>query len=259
MKKTFAFLLSFCTILSYVLTVSAATVSLTPLVISASGQSSDNGLDVANVDEFGFVADRARVPEDAEILVTLAASNTKTIGLMNVYKRELRGDTKIWIKQLSTPAAYGENGIYKTREGDKKTPVGTFKMNTPFGINAPLEGFPENYIQVNSGHYWDGDSLSTQYNRLVNTSSYNDFNKSSSEHIIDYTGYYNYCIDIGYNPDCTPYAGSAIYLHCFVNGDFDTAGCVAVPEEQMVNIMQLYEEGKSWMVIYDVANPSLVY
>lgn len=249
MKKILAFIFGATVVLS---------TALSALAQSVSGQSPENVMD-ACVDVFGFVVDQAKVPDDCEVLITLSASNAGSIGVVNVYTRESLGEQKLWLRQLSTAAVYGQNGIYKTVEGDKKTPVGTFKMNTPFGINAPLEGFPKNYLQVDAGYYWNGDSDSTLYNKLVNISQYTDFNRSKSEHLIDYAGYYNYAIDIGYNPDGVPYAGSAIYLHCFVDGDFDTAGCVAIPEGDMIKIMRLYQEGKTWMVIYDVGDPSGVY
>lgn len=263
MKKVFAFLLSICMSFSMIFNVSAAIVSSNPMSEAAGASTFDTGSIVmdALVDQFGFVVDRAQVPEDATVLITLSASNSSTVGVINVYTRQTRGDTdtKLWVKELESAAAYGENGIYKTLEGDKKTPVGTFKMNTPFGINARGEGFPENYLQVDAGHYWDGDPKSALYNQLVHTSSYNNFDRSKSEHLIDYTVRYNYAINIGYNPECTAYLGSAIFLHCYMPGDPDTSGCVAVPESEMIKIMQLYEEGKTWMVIYDVENPQGVY
>lgn len=256
MKKTLCVLFGICSAL--VLTLNAfASVDITDEPPALTDQTS-SVMD-ANVDEYGFVLDLAAVPEDTQVLVTLAGSNSESIGTLNVYRRETRDEKSYWVKELATFAAYGENGLYKTREGDKKTPVGTFKMNTPFGIKAALDDFPENYIQVDSGHYWDGDSDSAQYNKLVNTEEYNDFDRSKSEHIINYAGYYNYAVDIGYNSNCIPYAGSAIYLHCYVQGDNDTAGCVAIPETDMIRILQLYEEGETWMVIYDKQNPSGVY
>lgn len=274
MKKAFSILLSLCLMLIATFISSAASVSTHPVLyddslsmvgtaptsnLGSSGEAGSGGMTVL-FDEFGFEVNKAKVPEDALVLITLSASNSGTVGVLNAYTKETyEGEEAYWVRKLNTAAVYGERGIYKTREGDRKTPVGTFKMNTPFGISAPLSGFPSNYIQVDEGHYWDGDSKSSHYNKLVNTAQYNDFDKSQSEHIIDYTGYYNYAIDTGYNPDCTPYLGSAIYLHCFATGDFDTLGCIAIPEGEMIRIMRLYQEGKTWIVIYDVENPSGVY
>ena len=151
----------------------------------------------------------------------------------------------------------GRKGLGKTVEGDEKTPVGIFKMNTPFGISDPEEGFPENYIKVSSDLYWNGDSASTLYNRLVSTNSYNDFNKSKSEHLIDYGGYYDYCIDMGYNPEGTPHLGSALFLHCSMGQN--TGGCIAIPKDVMTVIMQNYREGKTYIAVGDASHMSDLY
>lgn len=142
----------------------------------------------------------------------------------------------------------GRKGMGKVKEGDEKTPAGLYRMNTPFGTSAAQAGFPENYLQVDSRYYWNGDSESDRYNKLVNTDEYNAFNKSKSEHLSTYGGIaYNYCIDTGYNFDGTPYKGSALFLHC--SAGKNTAGCIAIPEASMVEIMKAYREGKTYILL----------
>lgn len=163
-----------------------------------------------------------------------------------------------WQLILSTPEGkLGRKGLGKQVEGDEKTPIGIFKMNTPFGISDALEGFPDNYLKVDSNYYWNGDSDSPLYNKLCNVTSYNDFNKAKSEHLINYGGYYNYCIDSGYNPEGTPHLGSAIFLHCSMGEN--TGGCIAVPESCMIDIMKNYIEGKTYIAIGDVSDMSGLY
>ena len=58
---------------------------------------------------------------------------------------------------------------------------------------------------------------------------------------MDYPIRYAYFIDLGYNKGCAPYAGNAIFLHCWKeeNGvPIATGGCVAVSEESMIAILQ---------------------
>ena len=69
------------------------------------------------------------------------------------------------------------------------------------GTNLP-------YIKVNQSHYWDSDSKSKNYNTLVNNETYSDFNVSESEHIIDINPGYEYCLNIDYNEEQTPYKGA---------------------------------------------------
>ena len=208
------------------------------------------------IEASGLEIDKINIPADSQALITLAGSSTLDTGELNVYTK---GDDGAWkTVYAGVRAKYGMNGLYKEKEGDSKTPVGVFKMNTPFGIADSVEGFPDNYIKVDSDMYWNGDSASDRYNKLVNAKEYTAFDRSASEHLINYSGYYDYCIDTGYNYEGTPYRGSAIFLHCVVN-DEHTHGCIAIPKEYMTEIMKLYSEGNTYIAIYDTADPTAMY
>lgn len=208
------------------------------------------------IEPSGLEIDKINMPADSQVLITLAGSRTSDTGELNVYTK---GDDGAWkTVYAGIRAKYGMNGLYKEKEGDSKTPVGVFKMNTPFGIADSVEGFPDNYIKVDPDMYWNGDSASDRYNKLVNVKEYTAFDRSASEHLINYSGYYDYCIDTGYNYEGTPYRGSAIFLHCVVN-DEHTHGCIAIPKEYMTEIMKLYSEGNTYIAIYDTADPAAMY
>ena len=141
-----------------------------------------------------------------------------------------------WYQLLRDNGRIGYGGLGKQKEGDKKTPAGCFSLDEIFGI-APNPGAILPYLQVNKGHYWVGDNNSPYYNSLVNVNEIGYvFNTNVSEHIISYGNVYNYCIAIGYNKEKIPYKGSAIFLHC--SGAGATAGCVSVPEDTMIRIIQ---------------------
>ena len=208
------------------------------------------------IEASGLEIDKINIPADSQVLITLAGSRSSDTGELNVYTK---GDDGAWkTVYAGIRAKYGMNGLYKEKEGDSKTPVGVFKMNTPFGIADSVEGFPDNYIKVDPDMYWNGDSASDRYNKLVNAKEYTAFDRSASEHLINYSGYYDYCIDTGYNYEGTPYRGSAIFLHCVVN-DEHTHGCIAIPKEYMTEIMKLYSEGNTYIAIYDTADPAAMY
>ena len=208
------------------------------------------------IEASGLEIDKINIPADSQVLITLAGSRSSDTGELNVYTK---GDDGAWkTVYAGIRAKYGMNGLYKEKEGDSKTPVGVFKMNTPFGIADSVEGFPDNYIKVDPDMYWNGDSASDRYNKLVNVKEYTAFDRSASEHLINYSGYYDYCIDTGYNYEGTPYRGSAIFLHCVIN-DEHTHGCIAIPKEYMTEIMKLYSEGNTYIAIYDTADPTAMY
>ena len=77
-----------------------------------------------------------------------------------------------------------------------------------------------------------------RYNELVSLEELPRLNKTVSEHIVDCTYEYQYCLNISYNDAGTPGAGSAIFLHCLGSRKPYTGGCVAIPMDQMLFVMQ---------------------
>lgn len=146
-----------------------------------------------------------------------------------------------WVQLFETPAYVGKNGIDKTKEGDKRTPTGTFNLTTPFGIKAD-PGAQMPYTKVTKYHYWCGSSDSEYYNKLVTSTETGRKWTKSDEHLIDYKGYYNYALFIDYNAAGEAGKGSCIFLHCKGSKSY-TAGCVAVSEASMKKIVKWAKSG----------------
>ena len=147
----------------------------------------------------------------------------------------------VWTELASCDAYVGKKGIGKTKEGDKKTPTGTYNLTAPFGIKDD-PGAQMAYLKVTKYHYWCGDSSSKYYNQLVDEREVSRKHKSSDEYLIKYKGAYNYCMFIDYNAEGTPNKGSCIFLHCTGKNKY-TAGCVAIPEKMMKQIICWAREG----------------
>ena len=87
--------------------------------------------------------------------------------------------------------------------------------------------------------YWCATgSNGLKYNTLIYKSDDPTADYSEDEHLIDYPVVYNYLLYLGYNAPGAPYAGNAIFLHCWRGPDSPTGGCVGVAEESMVKILQ---------------------
>ena len=184
-------------------------------------------------------------PQDSPEWVTKldAAKNAKqlfvvagyegTTAWISMHEKDENGS---WKMLISTPGFIRKDGLGKTKEGDGKTPVGTFRFNAAFGI-ADDPGCAIEYTKVNDDTYWSGDN-NIKYNQMVSIKDYPNLNTDDSEHIVDYQYEYQYCMNISYNEEGTPGKGSAIFLHCLGDRKPRTGGCVAVPEEQMYYIMQ---------------------
>ena len=152
-----------------------------------------------------------------------------------------RDEGGTWREIVSCHAYIGRKGWGKTREGDMKTPSGVYTFTEAFGI-LPDPGCPMGYTQADDSHYWVGDSSSGRYNTMVSAREYDAFDRKESEHIIDYELAYKYCLNISWNAERTPGKGSAIFLHCQTKNKY-TAGCVAIPEEDMREVMRHVKPG----------------
>ena len=147
----------------------------------------------------------------------------------------------VWRQLMETSAYVGKNGIDKAKEGDKRTPTGTYNLNTPFGIKDD-PGANMTYTKVTKYHYWCGSSSSEYYNQLVDSRVTGRGYTSSDEHLIDYGSAYHYCMFIDYNAAGVAGKGSCIFLHCKGKNRY-TAGCVAVDESSMKKIIQWARPG----------------
>ena len=95
------------------------------------------------------------------------------------------------------------------------------------------------YHQVGEDDYWSGDGRDGyHYNEMVSIKDLPDLNTEDSEHLIDYTSEYQYCLNISYNKEGTPGLRSAIFLHCLGLQRPFTGGCVAIPQDKMITVLQ---------------------
>ena len=172
--------------------------------------------------------------KDAKQLFVVAAVGDTTAWI-SMHEKDADGN---WRVLMTTPGFIGKEGMDKTKEGDAKTPNGTFHFTAAFGI-AKDPGCAIPYKQVDNNIYWSGDARpGMNYNQMVDIREFPGLNTEDSEHIIDYDPHYTYAMNISYNEDGTPGLGSAIFLHCFGPYKPYTGGCVAIPVENMRFVMQ---------------------
>ena len=146
---------------------------------------------------------------------------------------------------FSCPAVVGKNGPGKQSEGDTKTPLGTWTIGEAYGLkDDPGSLLP--YTKITDDMYWCATgSYHTNYNKLMYGSDDPSADHTHDEHLADYPIRYAYLLDMGYNQACAPYAGNAIFLHCWLDENKPTGGCVAVSEESMITILRTVTPGTS--------------
>ena len=146
---------------------------------------------------------------------------------------------------FSCAALIGKNGPGKQSEGDTKTPLGTWEIGNAYGIkDDPGSRVP--FTKITDDMYWCATgSNGKKYNQLLSSKEYPDNDFSEDEHLMDYPIRYSYLLDMGYNKACAPYAGNAIFLHCWKDENTATGGCVAISEENMIKVLTTVTPGTS--------------
>lgn len=147
-----------------------------------------------------------------------------------------------WTKLVDTKGCVGRAGVTSDkREGDRKTPKGVFPLTFAFGVKEPETKLEFRLITDES--YWVDDADSGYYNTWQE--GYKGW--KSAEKLSEYSDYYRYAVAIGYNTECTPGLGSAIFLHC--KRKAYTTGCVAIPESALLEMLKLLDPDKSPVII----------
>ncbi len=171
--------------------------------------------------------------KDSIIIVSTNSINT-TYANLSFYKKR-NGKFNL---EFSTLGYIGKNGLSKSKEGDGRTPIGTYHFSNAFGTKPAPKGTIISYIKVNSTHWVVSDSESKYYNSFVSTKNVKkDWEDSYGEQLYHYSEPYSYALFIDYNKEAVKNKGSAIFLHCYSNRKY-TAGCVAIPKEKMEYIMK---------------------
>jgi L,D-peptidoglycan transpeptidase YkuD (ErfK/YbiS/YcfS/YnhG family) len=132
----------------------------------------------------------------------------------------------------------GRNGVSAAkREGDLRTPVGTFPLRGGFGARAN-PGLAMGWFRVDSRDVWVDDSGSSLYNTHQRTPV--DGRWDSAEDLLTSPAY-DYAQVVGYNESRTPGRGSAIFFH--VDLGHGTAGCISLPVGPLLAVMQWERPG----------------
>ena len=154
----------------------------------------------------------------------------------------LNKDTLI-IDEFKFKCSIGKKGFVENKvEGDKKTPLGTYKLGKLYyrkdRLLKPETSIPTRVIKRNYG--WCNDPKSKFYNKeyILNK-------KICGEKLYRKDYKYNYFIEIKYNSKkVIPGKGSAIFLH--LTKDYKpTVGCIAVDLNAMLIILKLVNKNST--------------
>jgi L,D-peptidoglycan transpeptidase YkuD (ErfK/YbiS/YcfS/YnhG family) len=138
-------------------------------------------------------------------------------------------------------ARIGRNGFAppgRKREGDGRTPSGSFRFQFFFGVLAN-PGVRFAYRAIHAYDFWDDDPASPRYNEWVDQRR---ADPGASPEPMDVPGY-DYGAVIGYNTSREPGLGSGIFLH--VNIGIATAGCITLPMGKLLAVLRWLDPARS--------------
>ncbi len=185
---------------------------------------------------------QAKNKKNTQLVIVAADGMSKSTAKVSMHERDKNGN---WIQIFSVKGLVGKYGMVADKdrkEGCKKTPIGVYTFNKAFGI-AKDPGCAIPYTKVTKDLYWSGDQRKgMQYNKMVSIKDYPKLDTKKSEHLIDFTKPYQYCLNISFNKECKLGKGSAIFLHCTGNTKY-TSGCVSIPKSYMLKVMKRVKPG----------------
>jgi len=173
-----------------------------------------------------------------QLITVSAASYGATYAALTAYRRSAGHWRRVfgpWTARIGR-GGFAPAGL--KREGDGRTPSGTFGFGFFFGV-LPNPGVRFRYRQSQPYDFWDDDPASPHYNEWVDQ---RQANPGLSPEPMDVSGY-DYGAVIAYNTARTPGLGSGIFLH--VNIGIATAGCVTLPMGELLRVLRWLNPARS--------------
>lgn len=162
---------------------------------------------------------------------------------LSTYARSAHG----WRKVFGPWAArIGYNGFAppgQKREGDGRTPSGSFGFQFMFGVESN-PGVRYSYRPALSTSWWDDDPTSTHYNEWVDSRTGDPGRAPESMRQVPA---YRYGAVIAYNTARTRGLGSAIFLHVAHTGA--TSGCVSLPEPELLAVLRWLDPAQTPRIV----------
>src|ERR1041384_7447773 len=182
--------------------------------------------------------------------------NAKTGTLRAFERASSRSDWKI--RGRAIPVVLGKKGMAwgvgllrfnaanLKVEGDNKVPAGIFRLGPAFGYasRSGARWIKLPYIPLTKNSEGIDDPRSRYYNKLVDRSKVAKIDWRSSEQMLRSDILYKWGVIVAHNPSATPGAGSCIFLHIWKNSSTATAGCTAMPEQDLVELLRWLDSAK---------------
>ncbi len=172
-----------------------------------------------------------------QLILVLTDGNDTSAGTLQRYERDAGGAWRAVGGRVAV--VVGRTGIASPgakHEGDGKSPSGIYSLGTAFGF-APTSDLRVAYRQLRDATECVDDTASRYYNQIVDRDAVPAVDWKSSEKMraIDQ---YRWGMVVNYNTPATPPRGSCIFLHIWGGSSSSTAGCTAMPVEDLETVLR---------------------
>ncbi len=184
-------------------------------------------------------------------------------GVLRRFERKVTGGA--WAQVgADVPVAVGRNGLGwgaglvetsaaagpRKKEGDGKAPAGVFALGTAFGFEpARAEWLRVPYIPLTPSIECVDDTASRKYNLIVDKLAVGNVDWNSSERMRSVEGY-RWGLVVRHNAAPTVAGrGSCIFLHVWAGPGKGTAGCTAMEEENLTELLRWLDPKKSPLLV----------
>ena len=207
---------------------------------------------------------RTATPLDGsrQMVLVVTPSWNATTGTLRRFARD--ADADAW-RQVGepVPVVVGRTGVAwddsqpaslpgepTKREGDGRSPAGAFALDTAFGFDirqiVPWVRLP--YVQLRTTTECVDDPRSAHYNTIVDRTSVPRVDWASSERMRE-IAQYALGIHVAYNAPARPSRGSCIFLHIWAGPSSVTAGCTAMTEQALRELMGWIDPSRRPMLV----------
>jgi L,D-peptidoglycan transpeptidase YkuD (ErfK/YbiS/YcfS/YnhG family) len=121
-------------------------------------------------------------------------------------------------------------------EGDGCAPAGVFRITQAFGAEAQPGWIKLPYLHCTAHHWGIDDVRSRHYNQIVDDRTVS-CDWTGPETMVPSSGCYKLGAVIAHNPHHQPGFGSCIFLHLWLGEDVPTAGCTAMSEPHLRQVL----------------------
>ncbi len=195
-----------------------------------------------------FASATTHIVNNSEQLIVVTTSDWKSInGKMQRFERN--STQQSW-KPIGSPVnvVIGKNGMgwdahFKPsknnapikHEGDGLTPAGIYPIGPTFGFDETSQN--TNYFPLNDTSVCVDDVKSTHYNQLIDSTKMTLKDWNSGEQMRQ-VPQYQFGAMVQYNQKpITAGAGSCIFMHIWKSSTSGTAGCIAMEESNLKNVL----------------------